>query len=83
MKLGGEYRLRYIGLRHWHKLASELRLDPDATILRVRTLATKLGDNISEITRRMTAEGLAHPLIDRLGDALALRAAAMKSLTSE
>jgi serine/threonine-protein kinase HipA len=83
MKLGGEYRLRYIGLRHWHKLASELRIDPDATILRVHTLATQLGENIPEITRRMTAEGLAHPLIARLADALALRAAAMKSLTSE
>jgi serine/threonine-protein kinase HipA len=83
MKLGGEYRLRYIGLRHWHKLASELRLDPDETTLRVHTLATQLGDNIAKITRRMTEEGLAHQLIARLGGALALRAAAMKSLTSE
>ena len=35
MKIGGEYRLRSIRAYHWHKLAVELKLDPDKTLRRV------------------------------------------------
>jgi serine/threonine-protein kinase HipA len=35
MKIGGEYRLRYIGLRNWKKFAVDLRLQEDWLIERI------------------------------------------------
>jgi serine/threonine-protein kinase HipA len=80
MKLGGEYRLRNITLHHWRKLAAELRVDPDAMTARVDSFAAQLADHVSEIRRRMTEEGVAHPVIARLADALVARAAACRKL---
>ncbi|MGA8232044.1 MAG: type II toxin-antitoxin system HipA family toxin [Candidatus Acidiferrales bacterium] len=73
MKLGGEYRLRNISLHHWKKLAEELRLDPDTLKQRVDNFATLLGDRLSDVKRRMTDEGLTHPIIASLADALTAR----------
>ena len=75
MKIGGEYRLRNIHPYHWRKLAAELKLDPDATLLRVSDLAAQLADQVSGVKRQMTKEGLKHPIIARLADAIAKRAA--------
>ena len=80
MKLGGEYRLRTIGPHQWKKLSQELRLDPDAMRQRVKDLAGELGDRVSDVTRRLTDEGLTHPFIARLADALTARAAACRTL---
>ena len=80
MKLGGEYRLRTIGPHQWKKLSQELRLDPDAVRQRVKDLAGELGDRVSDVTRRLTDEGLTHALITRLADALTARAAACRTL---
>lgn len=73
MKIGGEYRLRNIRLHQWRKLAGELRIDPDAMIQRLNDFAKQLADNIPGIKRRMIKEGLTHPIIPRLADALAAR----------
>ncbi len=80
MRLGGEYRFRNIHLRHWQKLAEELRLDPDELVHRVADSATQLDDHVPDIRRRMTEEGLSHPLISRLADALTARAAACRAI---
>ena len=80
MKLAGEYRLHNITLHHWRKLATELHVDPDAMTAPVHTFAAQLGDHVSEIRRRMTEEGVDHPIIARLGDALVARAASCRQL---
>jgi serine/threonine-protein kinase HipA len=80
MKLGGEYRFRNIQARHWRTMAEELRIDPDRLLQRVNDFATRLADNVSDIRRRMIDEGLAHPLIPRLTDALTRRAAACQKI---
>ncbi len=80
MKLGGEYRLRNIRLYHWRRLAQELHVDPDATIQRVDDFARQLADHVPDIRRRMTEEGLTHPIIARLADALTARAAACRAI---
>src|SRR5258708_18335609 len=80
MKLGGEYRLRNIRLYHSHRLGEELHVDPDATILRVDDFARQLADHVPDIKRRMTEEGLTHPIIARLADALTARAAACRAI---
>jgi hypothetical protein len=80
MKLGGEYRLRNIRLFHWRKLAAELRVHSDAVIQRVDDFARQIADHVPDISRRMTEEGLAHPIIPRLAEALTTRAVACREI---
>jgi serine/threonine-protein kinase HipA len=80
MNLGGQYRLRNIGVREWRKLAEELRRDPDVLIQRVEDFAQQLGDHVSAVKSRMTGEGFAHPLIARLADSLAARSVACRKI---
>jgi serine/threonine-protein kinase HipA len=81
MKLGGEYRLRNIRLYHWRKLAEELHVNPDVVIQRVDEFVEQLADDhVPDIRRRMTEDGLTHPVIARLADALILRAAACRKI---
>jgi len=80
MKIGGEYRLRNIQPRHWRKLAAELKLDPDKTLRRVSELAGQLADHVSTVKQQMVSEGLKHPIIPRLGEAVAKRAAASRKM---
>jgi len=80
MKIGGEYRLRNIQPRHWRKLAAELKLDPDKTLRRVSELAGQLADHVSTVKQQMVSEGLKHPIIPRLAEAVAKRAAASRKM---
>jgi serine/threonine-protein kinase HipA len=74
MKIGGEYRLRDIGLRQWRKLAGEVRRDPDASIERVRNITAQFADNVLDVSDRMADEGIAHSTVTRLAEALIARA---------
>jgi serine/threonine-protein kinase HipA len=74
MRVGGEYRLRDIGPRQWQRLAVELRLDGNALLERIHDLARALPDYVTSIGRVAEQEGLDHPLIARLSDALIERA---------
>jgi serine/threonine-protein kinase HipA len=80
MKIGGEYRLRNIRPRHWRKLAVELKLDPDKTLRRVCELAGQLADHVSTVKQQMVSEGLKHPIIPRLAEAVTKRAAAIRKM---
>jgi serine/threonine-protein kinase HipA len=80
MKIGGEYRFRNIHVRHWRRLAEELHFDPDELVQRVNDLAKQMAGHVPEIIRRMTEEGLSHPLIPRLAAALTARAAACEDI---
>jgi serine/threonine-protein kinase HipA len=74
MKIGGEYRLRNIGLRHWQKLAAEVRTDADSLIARIRVMAAATPDLVAIIQNKVEAEGLAHPTITVLAKRLKSRA---------
>lgn len=80
MKLGGEYRLRNIYKKHWGKLAEELRIHPEVLIGRVDDLARQIADHVPEMKHRMTEEGVHHPVISRLADAVVARAAHCRRL---
>jgi serine/threonine-protein kinase HipA len=75
MKIGGEYRLRDVGIADWRQLALELRLDGDALAERVRGMASELPDRLADEVRLMRGAGMDHPLIGRLAGALMDRAA--------
>jgi serine/threonine-protein kinase HipA len=74
MKIGGEYRMRDIGPRQWRKLAAELRLEEDELVERIGGFARMLPDALSDIARAAEADGLDHPLIERLSAAVTDRA---------
>jgi serine/threonine-protein kinase HipA len=74
MKIGGEYRMRDIGPRQWRKLAAEVRLDGDELMQRIGEFARTLPDALSDICRAAEADGLDHPLIERLSVAVNDRA---------
>lgn len=74
MKIGGQYRLRDIGLRQWRKLAEDLRVDPEAIVGRARALAERAPDHIADICGRAKADGLGHPLMERLANSVSARA---------
>lgn len=74
MKVGDEYRLHHVGLSEWRKLAVTVKTDPDALIARVRDMADRLPDLALDEARRAQSEGLSHPIVSRLTDAIAARA---------
>jgi serine/threonine-protein kinase HipA len=74
MKIGGECQLLQVGLRQWHKLAREIRLNADEMVERLRDMAGKLPDAISDARKRAREAGLEHAIMDRLATRLADRA---------
>ena len=74
MKIGGEYCLSNIGLRHWQKMATELRLDEEALIDRVRSMALALPDTVTDVQSKTEGEGLSHETISKLAARLRTRA---------
>jgi serine/threonine-protein kinase HipA len=74
MSIGGEYRLERIGVRHWHKLAVDARVDEAQLLHRISEMATALPDLLSAEIQRTRATGLDHEVLDRLMDVLAERA---------
>lgn len=80
MKIGDEYRLRYIGLSDWRKLAANVRVDEDMLIDRIRAMATELPDRLSDEIKAMRGSGLTHKVLDTLEMALPERAAQIAAL---
>ncbi len=76
MKVGGEYRLREIGMRQWRKLAAEIRVDADELLARLRAMAGRLPDEVSVARARAQREGLKKPFIARWAKELTKRAQA-------
>ena len=80
MKIGGEYRLRNIGLRNWQKFAAELRLDGSRLLDRIREMAISLSDHAIAIEKELESEGLSHAIIGRLAAKVKTRAIACRRL---
>lgn len=74
MKIGGAYRMRDIGPRQWRKQAKDLRLDADVLMPRIRDFARKIPDTLTDVCRAAEADGLDHPLIERLSGMIIERA---------
>jgi serine/threonine-protein kinase HipA len=74
MKIGGEYKLRDIGLRQWQKFAREARVEPDELIARLTSMARQLPDEVNAARKRARAQGLNAPIIERLAGKLVERA---------
>ncbi len=74
MKIGGEYRLSEIGLRHWGRFADENRIDSDQVRSRIAAMADQLPDLAVAVRNQIADGGDAHLLIDKLAAVFADRA---------
>jgi serine/threonine-protein kinase HipA len=75
MKIGGEYKLKQIGLRHWQKFARETRVDVDALLSQLTGMAKQLPDEVNAARKRSREAGLKEGIIERLAMQLIERAA--------
>jgi serine/threonine-protein kinase HipA len=80
MTVGDEYRLRYIGLSDWKKLANNVRVDAEALLQRLHELASELPDRLSDEIKIMRDAGLTHNVIDTLGKILPERATKISAM---
>jgi serine/threonine-protein kinase HipA len=80
MKIGGEYRLADISLRHWRRLAVDVRIEEEFLIDRIRAMAAGFPDLITRIQNQIEAEGLSHPTITALVQELKMRTASCQKL---
>jgi serine/threonine-protein kinase HipA len=70
MRIGGEYSLWRIGRRHWERFAAAAALDAESVVARVREVADAVPDLLADVCARAGEDGLAHPVLDRLTDAV-------------
>jgi len=80
MQIGGEFSLRYIGMRNWQKLAAEIQIDEESLIDRIREMADSLFDHALSVEHDLQSQGSAHPTLPGLAGGLKARAAACRRL---
>ncbi|MBL8897587.1 MAG: type II toxin-antitoxin system HipA family toxin [Planctomycetes bacterium] len=73
MKVGGKAALREIGPKQWASCATELGLAPRELLARGAEQAERLVARAFESRDALAREGLDHPLVPRLAEALAAR----------
>jgi serine/threonine-protein kinase HipA len=74
MKIGGEYRLRDIGLEEWRKLAEEVGANPDALVETAQEMARQLPERLATEIETARKSGLDHPIVADMNSALNERA---------
>lgn len=75
MKVSRHCRLRDVDGRQWEKLAGQIGVDPAGLLRRIADMAARVPEAAAAARRQPNGEGLDHPVIDRLHDRLAVRAA--------
>ena len=74
MKIGRQYRVRDIGRGEWREFAARTGLQADDVIDRARSMAENLPDALADEIACAKGDGLEHPVLDRLSEALIDRA---------
>jgi serine/threonine-protein kinase HipA len=74
MKMGGEYLVRNIGLRHWQRVAADLHLPSESLIDGIWGIASALPDHAAAVLAQMERDGLSHPTVTKLTQQLQERA---------
>jgi hypothetical protein len=78
MRIGESYRLRDIGWRQWKAFAEKVRMPSKDVADMGRSMAEGLPALVASEYARVKSEGLVHPVLDKLAEALTIRA---RSLT--
>ena len=72
-KIGGKYLLEEVQSRHWAKFATEVRLPPADVIDMGKTMAEMLPAAFAQTVDDARANGLDHPILQRLIETLNVR----------
>ncbi len=83
MRVGQEYRLQNIGVRDWRRFAAEARLDPDIVLARLADMAATVAAEAIPLGDEVRDMGLGHPIIPRLAERIAVRAAACAKIIGD
>ncbi len=70
MKIGSHYQISEISGTDWKKFAKELRISPDGVLEHIRHMADRIGGSSEVVAAALTHEGVTHPVIGRIVDAL-------------
>ena len=82
MKIGGVYPLANIGPRQWTKFAAEVRAPVKEVMNQCLAFTERLPEAALSAADRVRAEGLVHPIVERLADLWTERAVRCRSLIS-
>jgi serine/threonine-protein kinase HipA len=74
MAIGGHTKLAEIGPPQWRKLMRDLSLEEEAVKSAMTEMVERTPDLASQLLTRCNAEGLAHPMLDRVAAAISDRA---------
>lgn len=81
MKVGGEARLGYVRIRHWERFAAEVGRPSDEVLGICESVAAETPAHLGEIAAAARSEGLDHPVVERLEQAVPKQAnACLESL---
>ena len=78
MKVGTEYRWRYVAPRHWEAAAKECRYPADVIIETILNLSGSVADQCGNILADCRDAGLQAPFLDQLANAIEKRCAALR-----
>jgi len=79
MKIGSEYHLKKIEPRHWQTCAKQLRLPSGALIERLHGMCQRVEPTTTELAKDLKDQGLSHPIVPTLADAISQRASELLS----
>lgn len=74
MKVGSEYKLKKIELRHWETCEKELRLPKNYLFSRLKSLLEDIPQAATSTAKLLHSEGLDHAIIDQLESSISERA---------
>ena len=79
MKIGGEARLGYTQPRHWMRLARDVGLAGSEVLESCASLAAAVSEQLPGIVQAARGDGLDHPILNRLEEAILVRAEACRA----
>lgn len=74
MKVGGEYRFRYVTANKWRKAGIDLAIGSDAAVERATALAGRVAAAVEGVHEACHREGLVHPIVGCLAKLVRERA---------
>jgi serine/threonine-protein kinase HipA len=74
MKIGDSYKIREIGVAEIGQLSAQLGLHVEEGIERASALCTQTKERVSAVQAQARTEGLVHPIVDRVAQAVEERA---------
>lgn len=76
MRIGGEYRIRFIQQRHWERLALASGAEPEQLVAIVDDVAAQVPDLLRDVCRQVEEEGAGHPILTRMQEEITAHARA-------